>query len=164
MSSLFYLLSWVPDTIIVIVKYRSSENVDSISLSGIFLHQYSLEVAPYSWEWQTQTEGCGTHTSLSRNHKWFVLIIRRGLRSHSSQAKSKTLMTNLLLNAGYMGTVLVMRTASYFLSVVDDNSVSKRKRTLRFLGEQWSWWLIWTQQERVESLFNRRKQELVWGI
>lgn len=55
---LFYLLSWVPDTIVIIVKYGSSKNVDSISLSGIFLHQCSLEVAPYSWEWQTETEGC----------------------------------------------------------------------------------------------------------
>lgn len=35
-------------------------------------------------------------------------------------------ITDLLLNAGYMGTVLVMRTASYFFSVVEDNTVNKK--------------------------------------
>lgn len=56
--------------------------------------------------------------------------------AHMAHKQSLKLMTNLLLNAGYMGTVLVMRRASYFFSVVDDNSVSKKKRTVSILGEQ----------------------------
>lgn len=40
------------------------------------------------------------------------------------------MLTDLLLNAGYMGTVLVIRTASYFLSIVEDNSVNEEKRNI----------------------------------
>lgn len=38
-----------------------------------------------------------------------------------------SLNDTLLLNAGYMGTVLVMRTASYFFSRLKDNSVNTHK-------------------------------------
>lgn len=47
---LFYLLNWVSDTIIVVVKYGSNEHVHPISLSGVLLHQCSLKVTPYSWD------------------------------------------------------------------------------------------------------------------
>ena len=48
MFSLFNLLCRVPDTIIVVVKYGPNENVHSVSLGGVSLHQCSLEVAPDS--------------------------------------------------------------------------------------------------------------------
>lgn len=41
----------------------------------------------------------------------------------------------LLLKAGYMGTVLVMRTASYFLSMPEDNSEDKTVNRRVRLGQ-----------------------------
>lgn len=87
---LFYLLNWVPDTIIVVVKYGSNEHVHPISLGGIFLHQCSLEVTPYSWDRRvgesgnkvTNREGCengmGADGTYRKAMKYISKIISTG--------------------------------------------------------------------------------------
>lgn len=62
MFLLSYLLSRVPDPIIVVVKYGSNEHIHPVPLSGIFLHQCSLEVTPYSWEREVGESGKGCET------------------------------------------------------------------------------------------------------
>lgn len=73
MFLLFYLVSWVSDTIIVVVKYGSNEHVHSVSLSSIFLHQRSLEVAPYSWEKQRERYENVTGAMWGEVIQWNVL-------------------------------------------------------------------------------------------
>lgn len=62
--------------------------------------------------------------SLREGERWWWWIKSIKQRVHWSWGK------DLLLNAGYMGTVLVMRTASDFLSRFDDSSVSKEKNRI----------------------------------
>lgn len=130
---LFYLLNWVSDTIIVVVKYGSNEHVHPISLSGVLLHQCSLKVTPYSWDREIGEGGRKERDMGIWEWDGSWSVFRTGLAwvLFSDKIAGVTLegISDLLLNAGYIGTVLVMRTASYFFSVVEDKSVNKNEET-----------------------------------
>lgn len=115
---LFYFLSWVSHSIVVIVKYWSNKDIYTISFCSKFLHQRFLKVTPYSckgeqcWQrgrckestdsrWQTELNTVCLHV---RTYSWMQDTWAQCLWWGQLRTFCPSLMTDLLINTNTINT------------------------------------------------------------